>query len=689
MKINTVCRLCSGCCPVEVTLEKGKIISVKRLKRYPGKIHQVCPKAEAAAEIIYSPERLKGPKKMGKKGFWNEVTWEEAINFVVSRMNKIKNTYGPEAVCWLRGQASDWGGPWHYAMRLMHAFGSPNAIGNGSVCHAAREALQTFTYGNMSNPDFKNSRCIICWGRNDQDTNPTAYEDLLYARENGAKLIVVDPFKTALAKKADIWLQVNPGTDGFLIMSIMNWMIKHNLHDRKFTKDWTIGFERLKEETEKYPPEKISQITGVPAKKIIDTVNLFMQNQPACIAEGNGLDMHCQVSQVTRALAILRAISGNLDRMGGDLIPQPARIKNYQLRESFREKPLPISQDYPLFSQYNDRRGIQTLGVLIDAIIKEKPYPVKGLIIQGANPVVTMANSSRVQKALQMLDLLVVIDPMMTKTAMFADIILPASYYFEKTMISNSSLSNNHIQLQKKVIEPYEKTLPDWEIIFRIAKKMGFKKEFPWQNVEEAIDDQLEPSGIKVEDLINTPEGIVLEETRYKKYLQEGFNTPSKKVEIVSTLLEKHGYLSIPNFWNDIYCQRPSFYHKRGEYPFIGLSGRRPNNFVHSQFRHINFLKRLEDEPLVDIHPDDAKKRNIHQNDLILISTPNGSIEMRARKNPNVPSGMLRISWGWGEYLEKYNLNLLTDDADKDPVTSTTSNRLFMCQIKKLVNQTR
>lgn len=684
MKIDTICRLCSACCPVEVDLEDGKIISVHRIKRYGDEIYQLCPKAQSASEIIYSPKRLKKPRMRISKDLWQEISWEKAINFIVCQMKKIKKSDGPETVCWLRGQASDWGGPWHYAIRLMHAFGSPNAIGNGSVCHAGREALQTFTYGDMTIPDYKNSRCIVCWGRNDQDTNPSAYEDLLYARSKGAKLIVIDPVRTNLAEQADIWLQIKPGTDGFLAMAMMHWIIKHHLYDHEFVKNWTTGFERLKKEMAKYSPEKVSQVVQIPAHKIVETVQLYTNTQPACIAEGNGLDMHCQISQVTRVLAILRAISGNLDRMGGDFIPQPASIRNFQLRTSFWQPPIPISKDYSLFSQYNERRGMHALGILTDAILEHKPYPIKGLVIQGANPVVTMANVNRIKNALQQLDFLAVIDPMMTQTAMFADIVLPASLSFEQTMISNNALSNNHVRLQKKIIEPIGDSLPDWEIIFRIAQKFGFKKEFPWQTIEEAIDDQLQPSGITVKDLIETPKGIVLEETRYQKYLKEGFKTPSQKVEIESSLLKEHGYPAIPDFWNSLQYQEPSFYQQRKQYPFIGLSGKRPNYFVHSQFRHIDSLRKEESVPVVDIHPQDAKEKNIHQDDLIVISTPNGSIQMRVNISSIVAAGTLRIAWGWGEEQEKYNLNLLTDDRMQDAITSTTSNRLFMCQIRKI-----
>ena len=684
MYLDTVCRLCSASCPVEVEKVQGKIISVKRKQRYPEDIHQYCPKAQAATEIIYSHRRIKQPKIKKKGGSWQAATWEQALELLANQLKVIKANTGAESICWLRGQASDWGGPWQYVMRLMHAFGSPNAIGNGSVCHAGREALQTWTYGNMTKPDYKNTRCIVCWGRNDQDTNPSAYEDLLFARKKGARLLVIDPVRTDLASKADLWLPVRPGFDGLLAMAMIHYIIEQRLYPEAFVRQWTQGFDKLKKSVKDYSINRVAPIVRLSPEKIISAVQLYMKHQPACLAEGNGLDMHCHMAQNTRALAVLRAISGNLDRKGGYLIPQPVQIKNYQLRKSFQERPIPLSAHYPLFSQYSNLRGIHAMGMLTDAILNEKPYPVKALIIQGANPMVTMANSERFRKALGKLDLLVVIDPVMTRTGRLADMVLPACYSFEQSLLSNKAMSDNCVILHKKVIDPYQNSLPDWEIVFRLARKLGLQKAFPWSDVEEAIEDQLAPSGITLKKLKEHPQGLLYEKTRYQKYLQEGFETPSGKVEIESSLLKNQNYPAIPEFWNEMAYQYPAFYAKKDQYPLVVLSGRRTNTFVHSQFRHIDHLRKETGAPVVEIHPEDARDRDIRDGDWVLITSPNGQIKMQARVKAAAAVGLVRVAWGWGEWQEKYNFNCLTDDQLKDPVTSTTSNRLIMGQIQKI-----
>jgi len=685
-KKYTTCRLCGVCCPVEVSLKNNKIVSVERKTRTPSiEENYFCPKVKVAPEIVYSPKRLKSPlikKEINGKIVWEEVSWEEALDIIASKLNLFKQKYGAKSVGWLRGHAPDWGATWHYAMRFMNVFGSPNIIGNGSVCYAAREMAHVFTYGAMTSADYKNSKCIIIWGRNERNTNPSLYDKILYAKKQGAKLIVIDPIKTKLASLADIWLQIKPGSDGLLAMSMIHVIISENLYDSDFVKEWTVGFDELKETAKKYAPEKIDDKIWLNAEKIREVTRLYAKTKPACLSEGNGVEMHLNISQSMRAICILRALTGNIDKKGGDCIPQPIPFKDIELRERLQNDIKPITFKYPLFNRFAKTRGDPTLGVAVDAILDEKPYPIKALIVQGANIVVTMANFKRVQQALEKLDFLVVVDLFMTQTAKFADIILPAATSFEKTQLNFSSMYGNRVMLQDKVIEYVGNSWPDWKIIFELAKKMGYINEFPWNTVEEAINYQLEPAGITVEELRKNPGGITFEETRREKYKKNGFNTRSGKVEIYSEIFKEHSYSPIPNFEEDEKNQ-PSFYNKKDNFPLIGISGARSINFVHSQLRNIPYLLKREPEPFVDIHPEDAKTRAISDGDIVRIETPNGQIKMKAKVSDVVHSGLVRIAWGWGEFSLDYNINSLTNDEERDPITSTTSNRCFMCSVVK------
>lgn len=685
---HTMCRLCSEVCPIIVHLEDNKLVSAERKDGPAKEKDYFCPKLKFAEEIIYSPKRLKSPllrEGSKEKISWKEATWDQALDIIAAKLNFFKTEYGAESVGWLRGQAPDWGAPWDYAIRLMNAFGSPNTIGSGSICHEARNLPHVMTYGKMTNPDFQNSKCMIVWGKNPRDTSPVQYDGILSAKERGSKLIVVDPIKTKLASLADIWLHIKPGGDGLLAMAMMNVIISEALYDPEFVREWTVGFDKLREEVGKYPPEKVAGKIWLEPEQIQAAARLYSQTKPACIGDGNGLDMYLNTSQNTRAVCCLRALTGNLDKKGGDLIPEEVPFRYTQLWERYRKDIKPISFEYPLYNKFSKTVGDQTLAPLIDAILEEKPYPLKALIIQGANPVVsTIANSKRTIQALRKLEFIVVIDLFPTQTAQFADIVLPPTTSFEKTQLNLVSLAQHRVMLQDKVIDWVGNSWPDWKIIFELAKRMGYEKEFPWNTVEEAIDYQLEPAGITVEMLRKNPDGIVFKPKSYEKYKQKGFDTRSGKIEFFSEVLQQYGYSPVPNF-KEGDENLISFFDRKDDFPLIGISGARSNNFVHSQFRNIPSLLKREPEPFVDIYPKDAEARGISNGDNVRIETPSGGISMKARISDVVQPGSIRIAYGWGEYNTDFRVNTLTEDKNRDPIASTTSNRCFMCNIFKVV----
>ena len=215
MLIDTVCRLCSSCCPIEAEVEEGRLIGARRKSFLDPDKRLACAKLTAAPDIVYSPARLTTPliRREDGSGF-REAGWDEALDLVAERMRHHRHTSGAQSVAWLRGMAADWGAPWDYPNRLMHAFGSPNTIGNGSICFVARDFAHSYVYGSMAFPEAKNAKCIIVWGKNDGNTALGAAEGIHWAKAHGATLIVIDPVRTALAAKADIWLPIKPGHDG-------------------------------------------------------------------------------------------------------------------------------------------------------------------------------------------------------------------------------------------------------------------------------------------------------------------------------------------------------------------------------------------------------------------------------------------------------------------------------------------
>ncbi|MHC1741551.1 MAG: molybdopterin-dependent oxidoreductase [Syntrophobacteraceae bacterium] len=683
MILDTVCRLCSSCCPIQAEVVDNRLIAAQRKSFLSPEKRLFCPKLAAAPDIVYSPRRLTAPliKKDDGSGF-REASWDEALDLVVARFIRHREESGARSVAWLRGMAADWGSPWDYPNRLMHAFGSPNTIGNGSICFVARDFAHSYTYGSMAFPEAKTARCVIVWGKNDGNTALGAAESIHYAKEQGTTLIVIDPVQTALARKADLWLQIKPGHDGLLAMAMINEIIARGLFDARFVEDYTVGFDQLKEIAALYPAEAVAETIWLTVDQIRQVAHLYATTKPASIIDGNGLDMHREVFDTTRAVAMLRALTGNLDKPGGDVLPQPIPVRNIQLKDRLPDGVVPITRDYPLFNAFSETWGNQVQGCLVDAILEESPYPVKMVVVQTGNPLVTMADSTRTREAFTKLETLVVIDMFLTETARLADVILPAASCFETTQLNRFSIRNNPMVLQNAVIPPAGDSWPNWRIVFELGRRLGFADEFPWQTAEEAIDFQLEPTGVTVERLRQNGNGLRIEDLRYEKYRDTPFKTPSGKVEFFSERLSRAGLPGVP-FEHGLGDDPISFADSSEEYPMLGISGSRDIRFTNSQFHNIPALLAAGPGCVVDIHPEDARRHDLAEGDRVRIESPKGSVEMAARLSTTVRPGMVRLAWGWGDHDPRANLNTLTEDDRRGRVTGTSTSRSFMCRLSK------
>jgi anaerobic selenocysteine-containing dehydrogenase len=676
---------------VEVEIENGRLTGARRKSLMPPESRLQCPKLLAAADIVYSPNRITTPlvrEKGSPKGVLREASWDEALDLVAERFLYFKKEYGPQSVCWLRGMAADWGALWDYANRLMSSFGSPNCIGNGSVCHVTRDMAHVYTYGAMTMPQSRNARCILVWGKNDLNTAPPAFEAIMHARQQGARLIVIDPIKTPLAAMADIWLQVKPGHDGLLAMAMIHELIENELYDAAFVREFTLGFEELKTAAARYPMEKVAPEIWLDPNRVKEAVRVYATTRPACIVDGNGLDMHVHAFQTTRAVCLFRALSGNLDLDGGDFIPQPVPLRNIQLKDRLPPDVPPVTRDYPLFNEFHPTWGLHVQSCVVDAILEEKPYPLKMLVVQSGNPAVSMMDSNRVKRSLDKLDFLVMIDLFRNETSRFADVILPAGSCFENTQLNRAGIRNNPVILQNEVIDWVGQSRPNWKIMFDLAGRLGLEREFPWRTAEEAIDYQLEPSGITVEMLRKNPGGVRAEELRYEKHKTSGFATPSGKVELFSERLRRNGQPPIP-FMDGVFQNPISFADANDADALIGMSGERTNRFTNTQFYNIESLLKEEPQGRVDLHPDDARRRDIVEGDWVKLETPRGQVRMKAGISEVVRPGAVQIAWGYGEVEPELSLNNLTDDDRRDPVTGTPSGRSFMCRVERIDGYTR
>jgi anaerobic selenocysteine-containing dehydrogenase len=667
--VKTFCRICLSCCGIDAHVEDGRLVGVTPMKEHP--VNRLCVKAQAIPDLIYSPERITHPMRKAEGG-WQKVSWEEALDFIADRLSRIKEDYGARALVVHQGEpmiASEAKG---IAARFCSLYGTPNYTSAGSLCFVAKGIGYGLSLSRRTfpmSPSYQNTPCVVVWGCNPRHSKIGEEADILAAQKRGAKLIVVDPRVTPPAKKADIHIQVRPGTDGVLVLGLINVIIAEGLYDKDFVRRWTSGFDKLTERVKEYSPEVVEKITWVPAEKVRQFARLYATTKPAAISQGVALD-HCPNGvQNSRAVSILIAITGNLDVRGGSVYNPPLKQASLRVKGV---APLgeAIGARYPIFEKFT---GETTAMPAAEAIISGKPYPVKALIVQGCNPLLTWPGSNKVRQAFEKLDLLVVADLFMTETAKLADIFLPAVAFPERMIMRDHFFEGIPlIALGNKVVEPPPDCLEDWRIWAELGKRMGYGEYFPWRDTDELFTYLLEPSGITLEQLEQNPGGIIYLPDRYQKYEEEGLRTPSGKVELFSSIMAEHGYDPLPDFPQP---EEPS-----SRYPFHLISGSRVNAFTHSQHRHIARLRKLAPQPLVEINPEAAKGLGISDGDEVVVESAKGSIRLEARLTPDIHPGVLSIQHGWDEA----NANILTDGEHLDPVSGYPNFRSMLCQVRKI-----
>jgi len=710
-------------CHMKVDIERDKVIEISGDPMDPESKGELTIRGKRMRDILYAPDRLRYPmKRAGEKGEnkWERISWDEALRTISEKLNEIKESHGAEAVDFHHGHyhSGDILGP--YLARFANLFGTPNITNPSHICHLPRVFLQyNYDFGAVVPPDVAHTKCLILWGGNPHATNKPQEIAIKEVRGRGAKLIVIDPAVTSYAREADIHAQLRPGTDGALALGMLNVIIKEGLYDKEFVENWTIGFDQLEKHIESYSPERVEKITWVPAEKIRKIARMYARTKPACISPRNSLDQHTNASCAIRAIDILMAITGNLDVRGGNIIVIPILmgledIKLYDKLppESLEKK---LGSESCLYSKISNTWPSAHTPSLWDAIINEKPYPVKAMFVMAANPVVTCENSNIVKEALRKLDFLVVADLFMTPTAKLADVVLPASTFLETTRFVTYDTHADHcwnipsrIMLSPKVVEPLWESKPDWEIISELARTMGYGEYFPWKKEEQAIDHVIKPLGITCAELKGHPEGIIVPippflykkftgffgaiirvilkialfrkyPEMYGKYEMQGFNTPSKKVELYSERLEKLGYDPLPVYKEPAESpfSQPDLYEK---YPLILSTGQKLEMYTHSMMRNIPKLRELFPNNILEIHPHTAKKLGVGDGKEVRIETPRGSIKCYAKATDSVDTRVVRIYHGF----EGSNCNILTDNSTYDPITGSTGLKSLLCKVERI-----
>lgn len=480
-----------GGCGILVHVENGKIVKIEGDSESPLSRGTICAKGIAQLERLNHPDRLKYPlKRMGKKGEsnWKRISWDEALETIASKIKEIMDRDGPRAISFAQGTPK--GLEVFLMIRLANLLKIPNISAPGNVCHMPRETASILTCGFFPIPDYDHSpACVVVWGSNLFQTNEEGIigNQLKQALDKGAKLIVVDPRKTGIASRADLWLQPRPGTDLALALGMMKVVIDEDLYEKTFVESWTKGFPELKEHLQQFPLDRLSEITWIPKDKMIKTAHLFSKTRPSCIQWGNALEHNVNSFQCARALLILMALSGNLEIPGGNVNrPGPTIMRTGQL---VQVKKFPDKKEKILSPEFRlaTRMGFVPSQMIVKAILTEKPYPIRMMYIQGGNLLLTFANARETFEAMKKLEFLAVSEIFLTPTAQLADIVLPAATNFEFDDIGHFGLPHGFILSRPKIIEPTGECWPDLKILNELGKRLGHTQYF-WSDMRECLD---------------------------------------------------------------------------------------------------------------------------------------------------------------------------------------------------------
>lgn len=706
--VKSICGICPGGCGVNVTLKDGKVEKILPLKGHPMGV--VCVRGVHSKEIIYSKDRLQYPLgRVGNKGEgkFQRITWEEAMDRIVRAFRKTREKYGAQAVMSYFGRGSFdsnlvdvFGAPNPTSKGVsgfLYPFGSPNGTGVSSVCSvsynllAAIPTMGTSMHGTY--PDFENTELVVIWGANPPtDSPPNKVKKILAARKRGARVVVIDHMRSRMAKMADQWVGIRSGTDGALALSLINVIVNEGLYDEPFVRDWTLGFEALEAYVQQFPPERVEKITRVPRDTIFKLARSIAGAKGASLLMYTGLEYsNCGVQSI-RAVLSLWAVTGNMDVKGGIMFRPKSPVKFPRIELDPPKGVKPIGADkYPLFCHM--LKSAQFLEAP-RAILKSEPYPVKTLLVFGASLLTSLPDPQLWKKCFKALDFMVVYDRFMTADAMYADIVLPAATNYENT--GYQKYAGGYCQLRRKVIDPIGEAKSGYTFLAGLAKGLGYGDRFPLTE-EGRLEFAFKTGPVSFEELKAHPEGVRYdagkqEERKYAKGLlrkggEPGFDTPSGKIELVSSLFLKYGYDGLPVYTEPAEGPLGSPECTK-KYPLVFNSGARLQSAFRSQHLNIPGLLRLQPNPRVLIHPVDAKARGIENRDRVWVESPRGRVGFWAKVTDDVMTGQVEVNVGGGSPIHgapwrEANANYLTDFHNRDPISGFPVYKALLCQVRK------
>jgi len=677
---------CPDACGVLITVQDGRATKIQGDPAHPMTRGFLCAKVARYLDRVYSPDRVLYPmRRVGPKGplpregarsvpaeqAFQRISWDEALDEIAARFHAIVSDFGSEAILpysyggtlgALNGASMD--------RRFFHRLGASQLARN--ICSAAGEAALESVVGiklGTEAEQFVHSRYIIAWASNIHGNNVHLWPFIAEARRQGAKLVVIDPYRTRTAACADWHLPINPGTDAALALGMMRVIIDQGLHDADYVARYTLGFDQLREKVQEYSPERVEQWTGIAAADVVKLAREYATTHPAVIRLNYGVQRSEGGGMAARAVSMLPCITGSWKEIGGGLHLSTSGA--FGLNQAALER-----TDLMEKALGRPARTINMVE-LGKALNAAQDPPVKALFVYNSNPAAVCPNHNDVVRGLRRPDLFTVVhEQFFTDTVDYADIVLPATAFFEHKDLQ-TAYGHYYLQMSNPAIEPLGECRSNVEVFRALAGRMGFREDCFSESVEQMIDAALQSRNPRLQGIDRERlerEGRVRlnlgqPSAAFLPFAEGNFATPSGKAELYSEKLKALGLDPVVAF-------TPSGESRHGEqakaFP-LELLARKADNFLNSSFCNIADIQKMEEAGLLEMNAADARTRGIADGDPVRVFNRRGDIRLHARVDGRVQPGVVSAKLHWAKLTPGgFNINVLTSEKLTDLGNSAT-----------------
>ncbi len=678
MAIQHVVGACPHDCPdtcswiVEVNVEDGRALRMRGHPDHPITRGVLCAKVNRYLERTYHPQRVLSPlRRVGAKGTgrFQPISWEEALATIAQRLEAILAHEGGEAILpysysgtlgLLQSESMD--------RRFAHALGT-SRLGR-TLCAAAGAAGYKYTVGamvGMAPEDFAHARFILLWGTNPLTSHMHLWPFIREARKQGARAIVIDPIRTRTAQHVDEWIPIRPGTDAALALAMMHVIVREGLWDREYVASYTLGFDALRERVARWEPARAARVTGVPESRIVSLAREYATIRPAAIRINYGIQRHGGGGMAVRTIAMLPALVGAWKEQGGGILLSTSGAFPVNTAALRRPDLLPHPTRKFNATRLGDALSLDPRARARALLEGENLTPVRALIVYNANPAATAPDQNAVLRGLAREDLFtVVMDHFVTDTALYADILLPATTQVEHWDL-HTSYGHYYLALNRPAIAPVGESRPNTEIFRSLARALGLPHpafndddvtlirqalsvEHPWMP-ENAFHRLMQEGFLR----LNLPEPFL-------PFVRGQFFTPSGKCEFYSEQAREAGLDPLPDF----VAPHEGYLGEDGTLAFLSPSA---HYFLNSNYANLERMRYREgNEPRLWLHPQDAKVRGIVDGDWVRVYNERGELHVRVHVTPDIRPGVCAIpSIWWRQHTpDGQSVNVLTSQRETD-----------------------